>query len=402
MVPSGGRTGLAGAATATDGELVLSMERMRRILDVDATARTLRCEAGATVEAVQRAASEHDLVYPVDFAAKGSAQIGGSIATNAGGVNVLRYGLTRQWIMGLGVVLASAEFVRLGGALVKNNTGYDLRQLFIGSEGTLGVIVEATLGLTKPPLDHVVMLCGTGGDEQVMSLFTRLRAAPVTLSAFESFDAGCLMHVLAHRDGRPPLSQACSRYVLAEIEIVSAGVVVDVRRTVVDALAAASEIGEIDDAVLADSNAQQHELWAYREDISESLHQHRPYKADIALPVARVPEFLLRWRSELARMLPDVEALVFGHIGDGNLHLNLLPPETMDQHTFLEAVEPVAEWTYALVSEHGGSISAEHGIGLLKRPHLHYSRTATEIELMRAIKRALDPDGLFNPGKVFT
>lgn len=405
VVPSGGRTGLAGAATATAGEVVLSLEKMHRILGVDPAARTLRCEPGATLQSVHEAAAAAGLLYPVDYAAKGTAQIGGSLATNAGGVKVLRYGLTRDWVLGLKVVLASGELLELGGALVKNNTGYDLRQLFIGSEGTLGVIVEVTLRLCRPPADALVALCAVPDDARVLALFARLRSSSLTLSAFEFLDDGCLRHVLAHRpgDASPPFAAASPRYALVEVEVPVPGdaALEQTRDELGACLGDAQEAGEIDDAVLAATAAQARALWAYREDISESLHRHTPHKADIALPVAHVQAFLHAWRPRVQERLPEIEALCFGHVGDGNLHLNLLRPEGMPLPEFLGRVHGFDDELYALVQAHAGSISAEHGVGLLKREHLHRSRSATEVAIMRGIKAVLDPQGLFNPGKIF-
>jgi len=403
IVPSGGRTGLAGAATATAGEVVLSLEKMRQILAVDPAARTLRCEPGVTLQAVQEAAAAHGLLYPIDYASKGSAQIGGSLATNAGGVKVLRYGLTRDWVLGLKAVLASGVCLDLGGALVKNNTGYDLRQLFIGSEGTLGVIVEVTLRLARPPADALVALCAVPDDDAVLALFARLRASDLTLSAFECLDEGCVRHVLAHRGGAAPFAEPSARLVLIEVEVPLPGASAREHSEAAlgDVLGAASEADEIDDALLAATPAQARGLWALREDISESLHRHTPHKADIALPVARVGEFLAAWRPAVAARLPEIEALCFGHIGDGNLHLNLLRPDDLELSEFLARVHAFDDETYALVQAHGGSISAEHGVGLLKREHLHYTRSPEELAIFRGIKAALDPRGLFNPGKIF-
>lgn len=412
IVPSGGRTGLAGAASATRGEVVLSLERMSRILEVDPAARTLRCEAGAIIEAVHQAAAAHGLVYPVDWAAKGSAQVGGSISTNAGGVKVLRYGLTRDWVLGLRVVVASGECLRLGGALVKNNTGYDLRQLFIGAEGTLGIVVEATLRLTAPPPGVVVALCAVPDEGRVLELFARVQRAGLVLQAFECFDAGCLRHVLAHRGsskegaGVGPFDPPSPQHALIEVEVPQAGAQdrEAAREATQDALAeclaAAQEDGTITDAVLAQSAQQARELWALREDTSESMHRHRPHKSDVAVPVAVLPRFLAEWKALVARELPGVEAVVFGHIGDGNLHLNILRAPGEDPAAFVARCKAFDAKSYALVAEHEGSVSAEHGIGLLKREYLHFSRSPGELQMMRAIKQALDPQGIFNPGKV--
>ena len=403
IVPSGGRTGLAGAATASRGEVVLSLERMHAILDVDPAARILRCEAGATVAAVQDAAADRGLLYPIDFAAKGSAQIGGSIATNAGGVKVLRYGTTRSWVSGLRVVVASGELLDIGGALVKDNTGYDLRQLFIGAEGTLGIIVEATLRLTSPPPGSVVALVAVPNDTAILRLLDRLQRTAV-LQAFECLEHGCLARVLEHR-GRAtqgPFAQASPQYVLVEVETATAGEAAEAlaHEALVEQLGDAQESGDIDDAIVAATAQQARELWSLREDISESLHRHRPHKNDVALPVARVPEFLTRWRELVAQAVPEAEALAFGHVGDGNLHLNLLPKAAADPDAFTARCAAYDEDVYALVQAFAGSISAEHGIGLLKRAHLHRSRSAGELAMMRAIKGALDPQGIFNPGKI--
>jgi FAD/FMN-containing dehydrogenase len=395
IVPSGGRTGLCGGAAATAGEVVLSLDRMHRILEIDRTAGLLRCEAGATVEAVQRAASDVGLMYPVDFAAKGTAQIGGSIATNAGGIRVLRYGSTRAWVSALDVIVASGERLSLGGDLVKDNTGYDLRQLFIGAEGTLGVIVGATLRLVAPPADGVVALCGVPDDASVLALFERARRGLV-LQAFEYFEHACLERVLEHRSQvGGPFAAPSHAYVVLEAEVADAGDLAGVRARVTQLLEAAAGAGEIEDGTIASTAAQARDLWSLREDISESLHRHRPHKGDVSLPLGRIPEFLADWRALVAAAMPGARALSFGHIGDGNLHLNVLPAAHAAHD--LSAYD---ERAYALVAAHHGSISAEHGIGLLKRDQMHHRWGEAELATMRAIKRALDPGGLFNPGKV--
>ena len=405
IVPSGGRTGLAGAATATNRELVLSLERMNAILEVDAASMTLRCQAGATIEAVQNAAIGAGLSYPVDWAAKGTAQVGGSIGTNAGGVKVIRYGPTRNWVMAMTVVLADGSVVETGGALIKDNTGYDLKQLFIGGEGTLGVVVEATLRLCPPPAGLVVALCAVPDLPRVLALFERVRGSGLMLQAFECFDQGGLVHVLEHRgsEGRGPFEEPSPQHALIEVEVPTKGEGPREHTTdaLMECLADAQEASEITDAVLAQTPQQAKDLWALREDISESLHSHAPHKADVTLPLSRMPAFLEAWSERKAEHLPDVEAVVFGHIGDGNVHLNLLTPPDVEPAEFRARCKAFDQHTYGLVRDNGGSISAEHGIGLLKRDHLHYSRDATEVAMMRAVKQALDPNGLFNPGKIF-
>ncbi|MCA9693566.1 MAG: FAD-binding oxidoreductase [Nannocystaceae bacterium] len=405
IVPSGGRTGLAGGATATAGEVVLSLARMHRILEVNEAARTLRCEAGATLESVQEAARARGLLYPVDFSSRGSAQIGGSVATNAGGVRVIRHGLTRDHVAGMTVVIATGDRLELGRGLVKDNTGYDLRQLFIGSEGTLGVIAEVVVKLVTPPAGAVVALCGLASDDAVLELFTRLRRSPLVLGAFECFDHGCVERVLEHRgsDAAGPLAEPSPRYALVEVEVAAPGeaAVEAALASLTTCLEEAAIAGEIEDASFASTPAQARALWSLREDISEALHRHRPHKADVALPIPRVAAFLGDLRRAAAADLAGLEVLCFGHVGDGNIHVNTLCPPTMDHSQFLDVSRRFDRRLYQLVEDHGGSISAEHGIGLLKREHLPHSRSAAELSVMRAIKRALDPEDLFNPGKLF-
>jgi FAD/FMN-containing dehydrogenase len=403
IVPSGGRTGLTGAATAIAGEVVVSLARLDRILAVDPASRLIHCQAGATVQAVQEAAAAQGLFYPVDFAAKGSAQIGGSIATNAGGVKVLRYGLTREWVQALDVVLVDGERLQIGGELVKNNTGYDLRQLFIGSEGTLGIIVGATMKLTPPPAGTLVAMVSLPRDEAVLELFARLRASSLTLSAFECFDRGCYARVVEHRrrEGTPPLTELGVQQVLVEVELAGEAEREATRDRLVELFEQAVQDDLIDDATVAHNEARARELWSWREDISESLHPHTPHKADVAVPIRQVVAFLARWRAAVAEALPEIEALAFGHVGDGNLHLNLLRPPGLEHAEFLARCHAFDPILYGLVREHGGSVSAEHGIGLLKREYLGHTRSVREIAAMRAIKQVFDPHGLLNPGKLF-
>jgi len=394
IVPSGGRTGLAGGAVAAKGELVVSLARMRRMEPVDVLGATVRVQAGAITEAVHQHCAPSGLTWPVDFASKGSSTVGGNIATNAGGVKVIRYGLTRQWVLGLEVVLANGDVLELNGALEKNNTGVDLRQLFIGSEGTLGVVTAATLKLTRLPGKLDVFLFAVPDLAATIRLFREARRAPFTLMAYEFFTAACLARVQRHRKLRSPFAEPSSHYVLVEVENADQ-----------DALeswtARLFEGGIITDGVLAQHASQASELWALREGISESLSATgMPHKNDIALPVAALEGFSAELDGVFGRRYPGWEICVFGHIGDGNLHVNVMKPDDMDKAAFLAKAKEADHDMFALVKKHGGSISAEHGIGLLKRDYLSYSRTPEEIAVMRAIKGALDPKGLLNPGKV--
>ena len=395
LVPSGGRTGLSGGAVATNGELVVSLERMRRVLDFDPVDRTMTVEAGIPLQAAQDAAREHGLQYPVDFASRGTATIGGSIATNAGGVRVLRYGNTREWIAGLKLVTGSGELLDLNRGLLKNSSGYDLRHLAIGAEGTLGIVVEATLKLTDPPPPTRVMLLALPCFDAIMPLFADLRRT-LRLEAFEFFTDKALAHVLAH-GGQDPFDARHPFYVLAEFA--QAG---DTdAETALAAFEHAVGQGWVEDGVIASSEAQAAELWRLREGISESLAPHTPYKNDVAVRISAMPAFLAEADALLGREYPDFEVVWFGPIGDGNLHINVLKPANLSQQAFAERCGGVTAHLAELLERHGGSISAEHGIGLAKKPYLTGTRSAAEIDLMRGIRRVFDPNGIMNPGKVF-
>jgi FAD/FMN-containing dehydrogenase len=396
MVPSGGRTGLAGGAVASRGEVVVSLARMRAMSEVDRLGSTVRVQAGAITQGVHEHCASAGLTWPIDFASKGSSTVGGNIATNAGGVKVIRWGLSRQWVLGLEVVLADGNVLTLNGALEKNNTGLDLRQLFIGSEGTLGIITEATLKLARVPSELHVLLFAVRDLASVVRLFRETRSSPFTLSAYEMFTQACLDRVLAHRKLRAPLDSPSSHYVLIELEG-------DLPRAALETwIGSLFESGLVDDGVLAQTGAEARDLWALRESISESLSATGfPYKNDIALPIAALEPFCAELGQVFARRYPTWEVCLFGHIGDGNLHVNVMKPGDIDKAAFLAKTKEADRDLFDLVRAYGGSISAEHGIGLLKKPYLSWSRSAEEIAVMRAIKRALDPSNLMNPGKIF-
>ncbi len=394
VVPSGGRTGLAGGAVARQGELVLSLERMRHMHEVDLLGSTVRVQAGAITEAVHQHCAPHGLTWPVDFASKGSSQVGGNIATNAGGVKVIRYGLTRRWVLGLQVVTAAGEVLELNGALEKNNTGLDLRQLFIGSEGILGIITEAVLKLTRLPVRPSVLLFAVPDVAAVLTLFRDARRAPFTLCAYEFFTDRCLHRVKAHRGLRSPFDTAHPAYVLVELDDANE----DALETWVASL---FERDLILDGTQAPTSTQAAHLWSLRESISESLSATGlPHKNDVALPVAALEGFCAELEAVFQKSYPDWEIALFGHIGDGNLHVNVMKPEAVDRAEFLRRTAEADHTLFGLVKKYGGSISAEHGIGLLKKPYLHYSRTPEELLVLTAVKRALDPHNLLNPGKI--
>ena len=395
LVPSGGRTGLSGGAVAGNGEVVVSFDRMNRILDFEPADRLVHCQAGVITQTLQEFAADKGLYYPVDFASAGSSQIGGNVATNAGGIKVIRYGLTRDWVAGLKVVTGTGELLDLNRALVKNNAGYDLRHLMIGSEGTLGIIVEATMRLAPVPGERAVMVLGTPDMAAIMNVLGAFRDR-VALQAFEFFSELALSKVVEHHELQRPFASTASYYALLEFDAAD-------DTALEAAMACFEDCVEADwviDGVLSQSLSQAEALWRLREDISETISRWTPYKNDISTTVSRVPALLADVEALVSDAYPDFEIVWFGHIGDGNVHLNILKPDSLSQEDFQARCGPVSEGVFALVRKYGGSISAEHGVGLLKKPYLRYSRSDAEIALMAGIKRVFDPAGILNPGKL--
>ncbi len=392
LVPSGGRTGLSGGAVASDGEVVVSFDRMNRILGFNAADRVVRCEAGVVTQALHSFAAERGLCYPVDFASSGTSQIGGNVATNAGGIRVIRYGLTRDWIAGLTVVTGAGEVLELNRALVKNATGYDLRHLFVGSEGTLGFVVEADVRLTTPPPASRVLVLALAAMADALAVLTRFQGA-VALSAFECFSELALAKVLVHRRLPRPFAETHGYYALLEFDA-------EGEEAALAAFQDALSAGQAADGVISRSDAQARSLWALREGITESIAPQTPYKNDLSVRVSAAPAFLDEVDRLVAKRYPDFEVCWFGHIGDGNLHLNILKPPQLTVAAFQERCAAINPALFEVVRAHGGSISAEHGVGLAKRDFLGYSRSEAEIAIMRAVKNALDPNGVMNPGKL--
>ena len=387
MVPQGGNTGLVGGSvpTGTRREVVLSLGRMSRIRSLDPLNDTITVEAGCVLATVQRAAEDAGRLFPLSLAAEGSCQIGGNLSTNAGGVNVLRYGNAREQVLGLEVVLPDGRVWDGLRALRKDNTGYDLKHLFLGAEGTLGIITAAVLRLYPLPTARATAWIAVGSPQEAVELLAALRARlGDRLSAFELISRRCLEAVLAHVPGtRDPLGAARPWYVLTDIT--DSGPTEALRALVEHAL-------EHNEAVLAQSEEQARQLWRIREGIPEA--QFTNVKHDISVAVSRTPEFIERAGRALEKAFPGAQPYVFGHVGDGNLHYNIGPEALLAQR---EAVSGVV---YRAVDELGGSISAEHGLGQLKRETIRSHKPAVELELMRALKRTLDPAGLMNPGKV--
>ncbi|MFT7406235.1 FAD-binding oxidoreductase [Zhongshania sp.] len=396
IVPSGGRTGLSGGAVAANGEVVVSFDYMSHISDFDPIDRTVVCQAGVVTEQLQNFAEEHTLFYPVDFASAGSSQIGGNIATNAGGIKVIRYGMTRDWVAGLKVVTGNGDILELNRGLLKNNAGYDLRQLFIGAEGTLGLIVEATMQLTRPPKNLTAFVLGVEDFSGIMNLFNRFQAE-MDLTAFEFFSEQALQKVVVHSGVPRPFESTCPYYALLEFECLND----EVEAQAMALFEACMEEGWVTDGVMSQSLEQLKNLWRLREDISETISRWTPYKNDISTIISRVPNFLESVEALVSAQYPDFEIIWFGHIGDGNLHLNILKPDDMDKNEFFDKCSTVSVGVFEIVAKFGGSVSAEHGVGLLKKAYLPYSRSEIEIGLMRQIKQIFDPKGVMNPGKIF-
>jgi FAD/FMN-containing dehydrogenase len=400
ITPQGGNTGLCGGATP-DGQVLLSLSRMNRIRDIDTLDFTITVEAGCILQNIQAAVAEKDRLFPLSLGAEGSCQIGGNLSTNAGGINTLRYGNARDLVLGLEVVLPDGRIWNNLKRLRKDNTGYDLKHLFVGGEGTLGIITAATCKLFPKPKDEVSVFCAVRDVEGIIELLSRLRAATGDqISAFELIERFGIHLACKHVHGcRDPFDQPYDHYVLFRA---SAGRADSGLRLIVEeALGQAYEDGLILDATIAESEAQTRAFWRIREGVVEGqIPEGASIKHDISVPVSRIPEFMKRAAPVVETTIPGSRICAFGHAGDGNLHYNITQPENMDRNKFLGLWEKLNHAVHEIVVDMGGSISAEHGIGKLKVEELQYFKPALDLELMKRIKHALDPNGIFNPGKV--
>ena len=403
VVPHGGNTGYCGGATPDESgrQLVVALRRLNRVRAVDAANFSLTVEAGCILADVQRAAAEAGRYYPVSLGSEGSCQIGGNLATNAGGLNVLRFGMTREQVLGLEVVLADGRVLDALGGLRKDNTGYDLKSLFVGSEGTLGIITAATLRLLPPPVAQATAFVAVRDVAAAIELLGRLRAASGdALSSFELIPAIAIELVCRHIPGcSAPLGTDSPWYVLCEL---ASPAPEPLDATLQAALAAALEAGLVQDAALAASERQRLEFWRLRESIPEAQRLAGPsLKHDIAVPVAALPEFVARAGEWVRREVPEGVLVGYGHAGDGNLHFNINLIDAAADAAAFKAREPaIRRAIHDMVADFRGSISAEHGIGRLKRAELARYADPVKLELMRTVKRALDPNGIMNPGKV--
>ncbi len=396
ITPSGGRTGLSAGAVATQGEIVVSLDRMNKVLDFLPADRLVRVQAGVVTEQLQQFAEEQGLYYPVDFASAGSSQIGGNIGTNAGGIKVIKYGMTRQWVLGLTVVTGKGDVLQLNRGMIKNATGYDLRQLFIGAEGTLGIVTEAEIKLERQPQDLRVMVLGVPDFAAVMPILHAFQQR-IDLTAFEFFGEVAMQKVIAAGHVSRPFDTPCPFYVLLEFEGRFEAVVDDAMGIFEHCV----NQGWVVDGVMSQSLEQAKNLWRLREDISETIAPFTPYKNDISVLITHVPAFIADIDAIVAARYPDFEICWFGHIGDGNLHLNILKPAHLSKDDFFEQCKAVNIQVFETVKKYQGSISAEHGVGMTKRDYLSYTRDPLEIEYLRAVKTVFDPNNVMNPGKIF-
>ncbi|MFN7096069.1 MAG: FAD-binding oxidoreductase [Gammaproteobacteria bacterium] len=395
LVPSGGRTGYSGGAVALNQEVVVAFDKMNRILEYNAEEQTVRCQPGVITKDLQNFALKNNLYYPVGFASSGSSQIGGNIATNAGGIRVIRYGLTRNWIDGLNVITGNGDLLQLNKGLIKNACGYDLRHLFIGSEGTLGFITEAIIKLTIPPKETKVVLFTIPEKQYLLELLPIFRGY-LSITAFEFFSDAALTHVIRHFTLPHPFEKMSPYYILLEYEsnqISDDFVLGQTESSIRKHL--------INDAIISQHLKQYIELWALRENISMTLAQYFPYKYDISVPPIKIPRFIEDVDAFFNKNHPDFNIIWFGHIGDGNLHLNILKPDDMSPVNFFNQCDEASTFVYSLIEHYHGSISAEHGIGLLKKKFLHYTKNEKEIEYMYSIKKIFDRNNIMNPGKIF-
>ena len=396
VTPSGGRTGLSAGAVASNGEIVISLDKMNKIGEFYPADRMVEIEAGVITEQLQQFAEDKGLYYPVDFASAGSSQIGGNIGTNAGGIKVIRYGMTRNWVLGLTVVTGKGDILELNRGMIKNATGYDLRHLFIGAEGTLGIVTKAQIKLERAPQDLTVMVFGMDEFEHVMNVLSAFQSQ-LDLTAFEFFDEVAIDKLMATGHVQQPFEARTKYYALLEFEAPYEPIMDKAMAMFEQCM----ENGWIVDGVMSQSLSQAAELWKLREYISETISVFTPYKNDVSVLISYVPEFIKDIEAVVNANYPDFEICWFGHIGDGNLHLNILKPENLSKDEFFEKCQSVNDLVFQTVQKYGGSVSAEHGVGMTKKPYLNYSRSETEIEYLKELKKVFDPKGIMNRGKIF-
>ena len=398
VVPQGGNTGLVGGQIPFEDEILLSLSRLERIRSIDVKDASMIVEAGVVLAKAQQVADDNGLLLAISLASEGSSTVGGLISTNAGGVNVLRYGMMREQVLGLEVALADGRVLELLRTLRKDNTGYDLKQLFIGAEGTLGIVTAAALKLSPKPARRCTAIAAVGDVPSAVLLLARLQEETNgLLNAFELLSRSGLELVLQHIPGtKEPFGAPSPWYVVCE-----ASGAIGVEAAFRKALEAALEDGVIGDAVIAENEAQRAALWKLRESMSEAQKKDGPsLKHDVSVPVSAAADFIVTGIEAVAEVLPDARPVPFGHLGDGNLHFNFQAAHGADMAQFLARWDEIARIVHDVVHDYGGSFSAEHGIGVMKRADLKRYKSATEVDLMRALKRTLDPKNILNPGKL--
>ncbi|MDG4719016.1 MULTISPECIES: FAD-binding oxidoreductase [Thalassospira] len=401
IVPQGGNTGRCGGAVATSKQVLLNLKRMNKVIEIDERDFTATVEAGAILQTIQEACAKHDLLFPLSLGAEGTCQIGGNLATNAGGLNVIRYGNARELCLGLEVVLPDGSIWNGLSKLRKDNTGYDLRDLFIGAEGTLGIITKATLKLFAQP-KHIATawLAVPSPDCAIDILALARRHSGDGIAAFELMSGFAHDMSVTYLKGLTrPLATKTDWHVL--IELTSSRPDDDLQTLLVDLLGNAVEIGLATDATIAQSEKQRANLWAIREGIPDAQgFEGGSIKHDVSVPVSKVPDLLVRGIAAAKALIPGIRPCPFGHVGDGNIHFNFSQPVDMEKSKYLARWESLNSVIHDIVADLGGSISAEHGIGQLKRDELAHYASDEKMKLLRAIKTAIDPDDRFNPGKV--
>ncbi len=400
IVPQGGNTGLVGGQTPHAGEIVLSLKRMDRIREVDATSNTMTCEAGVILINAQNAAAEANRLFPLSLGAEGSCTIGGNLSTNAGGTGALAYGVARELVMGLEVVLADGRVLHNLRKLKKDNTGYDLRHIFVGAEGTLGVITAAVLRLFPRPRAVETAFIGLPSPHAALALLNlAYERAGASVTGFELIPRIALEFAVKHAPAcRDPLANKHAWYVLLEL---SAQAREGMRATIEDILATGAERSLIEDATIAESLEQTKAFWLLRHHIADTQkYEGGSIKQDVSVPVNAVPDFIEEATAKVTAMIPGCRPVPFGHLGDGNIHYNVSQPVGADKAEYLSHWDEVNDVVFGVVAKYAGSISAEHGIGVMKRDLLPSVKDPVAYDLMRSLKRMLDPQGILNPGKV--
>ena len=400
ITPQGGNTGLVGGQIPSGDEILLSLKRMRRIRAVEPLNNTMTVDAGVTLAEAQAAAKDAGRLFPLSIGSEGTCQIGGVISTNAGGVNVLRYGNTRDLVLGLEAVTPDGEIWHGLKRLRKDNTGYDLKQLLIGGEGTLGIVTGAVLKLFPAPAEKITIMAGLSSAENAIALLSHAQNATGGLaSSFELMARICVDLVIKHiPQSRDPMAASHRWYVLAEF---SSGQKSGLRAAVEEMLESALAQGLIDDAVIAENEANAHDFWRIRHSISEAINgEGLGARHDVSVATSDIPAFLVKAGAEVEKLAPGARIVAFGHIGDGNVHYDILGPDGAGKHALDDKRATIESAVYDVIDSFGGSISAEHGVGRHRRDTLAKRKSRVELEMMRAIKKALDPKGIMNPGKM--